>query len=299
MSVPIMSGGKEKEVSLVEAVKGRYLILRELFPEKEFYIRELANKIEIDDSNLSRYIIRLEEDGLVTTKKVPRKQGKPLKYVRLTAPGRNIINSIIEAAKTPPEQLEPADPENFELYLKMMGPDEDEDVRQMASEELVILCRDYDVTSNYTILPFLIEKMEDSEYKHILPNLLHALLGIIRNTGNEKTHKRIRSNLKKTLKDLIGQPSETSPEREARIRYTSLEVLTALSDGEETYTELVGLLCSLIEEAAPFAQAARRLILSKHPDKKNEMRRTLFKMLANPDEDLKRRVEDHIRELRK
>ncbi len=52
-----MSSGMEKEVSLVEVVKGRYLILRELFPEKEFYIRELADKIEIDDSNLSRYII--------------------------------------------------------------------------------------------------------------------------------------------------------------------------------------------------------------------------------------------------
>lgn len=294
-----MSSGIEKEVSLVESVKGRYLILRSLFPEKEFYIRELANKIDIDDSNLSRYIIRLEEDGLVTSKKVPRKQGKPLKYVRLTAPGRKIINSIIDAAKTPPEQLEPVDPKNIEFYLKMMGSDENEGVRQMASEELVILCRDYDVTSDENILPFLKEKMEDSEYKHILPNLLHALLGIIRNTGNEKTHKRIRSNLKNTLKDFIGQPSETSTERVTQIRYTALEALTALSDGEEAYTELVGLLCSLIEEAAPSAHVARRLILSKHPDKKNEMRLTLFKMLANPDEDLRRRVEDHIRELRK
>jgi hypothetical protein len=101
------------------------------------------------------------------------------------------------------------------------------------------------------------------------------------------------------LKDLVESRLETSSERQERIRFTSLEVLTALSDGEETYTELVGLLRSLIEEAAPFAHAARHLILSKHTDKKNEMRRTLFKMLNNPDEDLKRRVEDHIRELRK
>ena len=280
-------------------VKGRYLILRELFPENEFYIRELATEIEIDDSNLSRYVMRLEEEGLVSTRKVTRKRGKPLKYVKLTALGRNIIHSIIEAAKTLKEQLNPADPDNLEFYLNRMSPDENEDIRQIASEELVIICRNYDVISDDKVVSFLKKAMRDPDYKQILPNLLHALLGIIRNTGNEKTHKRIRSNLKKTLKDLIGQPSETSPEREARIRYTSLEVLTALSDGEETYTELVGLLRSLIEEAAPFAHAARHLILSKHPDKKNEMRRTLFKMLANPDEDLKRRVEDHIRELRK
>jgi DNA-binding MarR family transcriptional regulator len=285
--------------SLLQIAERRYNILYSLYPDEEFYLNQLAEKIGVDEGNLSRYIRVLDEAGLVQTRDAPVYKGMPRKYIRLTHIGKRILALAIEAYVTPSEDYEPADPAEIEFYFKMMGPDENEGVRQIASEELVILCRDYDVTSNDSILLSLKEKMEDSEYKHILLNLLHALLGIIRNTGNEETHKRIRSNLKKTLKDLIGQPSETSPEREGQIRYTSLEVLTALSDGEETYTELVGLLRSLIEEAAPFAHDARRLILSKHPDKKNEMRRTLFKMLANPDEDLKRRVEDHIRELRK
>ena len=294
-----MIAGKEKEVSLVKLVKGRYLILRELFPDKEFFLRELATMMEIDDSNLSRYVTRLEEVGLVISRNVPRTQGKPLKYVRLTALGRNVVNSIIEAAQTPQEDLKPADPGNIEFYLKMMGPDENEDVRQIASEELVILCREHDVTSDVKVLPFLKTAMRDPDNKHILPNLLHALLNIVRNTRDDETHERIHSDFKETLKGLVEQHPETPSDREARMRYTSLEILTALSDSEETYTELIGLFRSLIEEAAPFAHAARQLILSKHPEKKNKMRRTLFKMLANLDEDIKHRVEGHIRELRK
>ena len=288
-----------KGYSLLQTIERRYEILYSLYPDEEFFLSQLAEKIRFDEGNLSRYIRVLDDAGLVQTRDMPVIKGMPRKYISLTEISKRILALAIEAYVKPSEEKEPADPDEIEFYLKMIGPYKNKDVRQIASEELVILCRDFDVTSDDKVLPFLKKAMMDPDYRHFLPNQLHALLNILRNTRDEEIHERIQSDFKEILKDLVVQRPEKLSEKVARMRYSSLEVLTALSEDEETYTELMGLFRSLIEEEAPFAHAARQLILSKHPDKKNEMRRTLFKMLANPDEDIKHRIEDHIRELRK
>lgn len=288
-----------KGYSLLQTIERRYEILYSLYPDEEFFLSQLAEKIRFDEGNLSRYIRALDDAGLVQTMDVPVVKGMPRKYISLTEISKRILALAIEAYVKPSEEKEPADPDEIEFYLKMIGPDENEDIRHIASEELVILCREHDVTSDDKVLPFLKKAMMDPDYKHVLSNLLHALHNIVRNTRDEEIHKRMQSDFKETLRDLVVQRPDKPSEKVARMRYSSLEVLTALSYDEETYRELMGLFRSLIEEEAPFAHAARQLILSKHPDKKNEMRRTLFKMLTNSDKDIKHRVEDHIRELRK
>ena len=105
---------------LVKIIYRRYEILKELFPDREYTLTELANRVGIDSGNLSRYITSLERNKLVRSEEKERERGRPFRYVKLTDGVKKIIASFIEATQQKPEKKTEMEQWKIDMYINMM-----------------------------------------------------------------------------------------------------------------------------------------------------------------------------------
>lgn len=289
--------GTQPGYDLSQIVTKKYDILFSLFPNEELFLNQLANKLKMDDGNLSKEIKRLEEFGLVSSNYVPRERGRPRRFIRLTELGKKIIGDFLEGVLST-QTIQFADSEDLHFYMAMMDSGEGMEKQNLASEEFEIICRDYIVKHDEKLLSFIEEKIQDPNYEHILINLLNALLNMIHNTKDEKLLKEIKRVLKVPLNKIVLSYSQKPSDEKTGLFYNSFNVLVAISEGEKGYSELFQILQKLIKDGSPNAHLTRQLIFTKYDEKKNEMKRALFQMLDDPDEEVRQRAGDHIRELR-
>lgn len=285
------------ETSLAIIVGNRYTLFRELYPDREVSLGDLADKTDIDIGNLSRYITEWESRGLIITREAKSGRGKPLRLIRLTNAGINIIRSYIELAGTKPRQLENANPEDLDFYMKMID-DPNSDIQQMAATEITSLCEDYSVIYNDRILPFLKDRISSPHYQNIRFYLLQTLLNVARNSTVDQIQERINPIFTDMLTSLLSKPPDDSQEDEKTIRTTIMEILTLTSEGAEGFKELVKILTNLIEKKDILYERAQELILYKYPQNRSELRRALFKLLTNQDRDVVRRTKEQIERFR-
>lgn len=128
---------------LVGIVKGRYRILKELYPDKEYNLTELFEKTGINKGNLSRYIPKLEKDWkLVKTREKESERGRPFKYTRLTESAKRIVASILDAAQ-PKLEAELEEWQINELIDILEDSNLSEDLRLSYADTFHNLCRNY------------------------------------------------------------------------------------------------------------------------------------------------------------
>jgi len=98
---------EEKLVKLI-AQKWSYRILRDLYPNRSSTLTELRFGLHMkpDLGNLSRYVDELEENGVIL---------RPEKEIKLPGKIKDLVHSIIVAAK--PEEEEPWQPQPDEVKL--------------------------------------------------------------------------------------------------------------------------------------------------------------------------------------
>lgn len=271
----------------------RYPILRVLYPDIELSLGELVAKTRVDDGNLSRYVTELSENGLVNTHDEKREGGKPRKLIRLTEAARSIIDSLITLTGAVPKPIKPADEADIEFYMKIMDEFNNPEAQDMASEEFMILCGKQFVMHDDNVLPFLKSRILDPRYTPIRETLLRALLNIVRNANSEEKRDKIRPIFDDLLTSLVSEPLE-----ERDLRDMALQILGAITHGDKGYGSMIGMLESFIKRDDPLATRTREITFTRYPEKKDEVRRSLFTMLLDPDVDVVQRVKNHIRELR-
>ena len=81
---------------LAKLVAKRFDILHELYPNKESHLSKLAENLDEDIGNISRYIDELNKNGLIKTQEQKRKMGRPFKLCKLTTRARIILASLEE-----------------------------------------------------------------------------------------------------------------------------------------------------------------------------------------------------------
>jgi len=99
----------EKEFIALLRKKNTFDILSALYPNNEFHINQLADILNIDRRNMSKYLKELEKNGLVTKREEIRPEGgNPYKKHTLTDAGHRIIftimNIVVEKEKQKPEE---------------------------------------------------------------------------------------------------------------------------------------------------------------------------------------------------
>lgn len=96
-----------EELAKLLGKEHRIKILLKLYPDKEIYITELADALDIDRRNLGRYLEELQEKKLIRFREEQRSEGgKPYRYYNLTDSGKKIVTSFIEVT-TEDKELRP------------------------------------------------------------------------------------------------------------------------------------------------------------------------------------------------
>jgi len=116
----------EKELAVL--VGRRYEILRALYPNQEYTLSELNLETQLDQGNLSRYIVELEDCNILETREQKRERGRPLKYIKLNDHTRRIISSIIIAAR--PKKVRPQEWQIEGIVTTLTDPDIDHNLRE-------------------------------------------------------------------------------------------------------------------------------------------------------------------------
>lgn len=128
---------------LVGIVKRRYRILKELYPDKEYNLTDLAETTEINKGNLSRYIPKLEKEyKLVKTREKESARGRPFKYTRLTESAKRIVASLLDAAQ-PKLEAKLEEWQINELVDILEDSNLSEDLRISYADTFHNLCRNY------------------------------------------------------------------------------------------------------------------------------------------------------------
>lgn len=289
----------QEEQDVGNEAMSRYRILRELYPDNEVHLGELAVRTGVDDGNLSRYVAQLSERGLlgVRSEAGERSRGKPRRMVRLTEASRGFVDALIKLAGSAPASLEPADANDIGFYLETMEDSHNVEAQRMASEEFRALCYNSLVMYDDRVLPFLREKIFDPMYKALQEDLLNALLGIVRNATGDQKRAVIKSEFSDPLRRLVSNPPGKS-EGELESRSMALQILGMISEGDKDYDSLMQVLMDLIRRKDSLAERIQETILVRHSNKRNDMRRSLFTMLSDQDGEVVRRAKNHIRLLR-
>lgn len=134
---------KVTDEEIVRIVGRRYRILKELYPDEEYNLTDLAETTGMDKGNLSKYIHKLEKDWkLVKTREGESERGRPFKYIRLTESAKRIVASMIDATQPKPEaKLE--EWQINELLDILEDSNLSEDLRLSYADTFHKLCRDY------------------------------------------------------------------------------------------------------------------------------------------------------------
>ncbi|MCJ7609566.1 hypothetical protein MUP00_07875 [Candidatus Bathyarchaeota archaeon] len=227
-----------------------------------------------------------------------RGRGKPLRLVRLTSTGLNIVKSFVEAAGTRPRKFEDADPQDIKFYLEMITDFSNRDVQDLAVAELASLCETYSVMQDPRILPFLKERILTPQYQPLRHGLMVTLLNMTRNSQADQKRETIRPGFADALTRLLSEPLDETQADSRATRATAMEVLSLIHEGDEGFKALTTVLIGLIERKDHLDERAEDLIIWKYPDKRGELRRAMFKLLTSPDKDVVRRAKELIPRLR-
>jgi len=282
------------EVERIELISKRYSILRTLFQYEEFTLSEIAERSETDIGNLSRYISDLEEKGLIKSRSKKREKGKPYRLISLTDLSRRILSVIINEIgdKKKPSQF--PDPEYLSECLELLE-NSDPEVQRVISDEIALLCRNYEVPVESDLIKFLEENLLNVHYRPVLFNLLQALISITKNS-EEGVKGKIKSMLKKQLEEIaLIYEDETNKDK---VRYHALKALAELAQDEDNYNLLTKIYNKLLGEDSSITSNVRDLILSKYPEKRSEMRLYLIKKFKDSDNETRSRIEIELTQLR-
>lgn len=95
------------------------------------------------------------------------------------------------------------------------------------------------------------------------------------------------------LNETLEQSSEG-----ANLRHTSIRILSSIMKSEERFEKIMEIYQNMIKKGSRLTDDVRLNILSKNPEKKGDVRKALFEMLADSSEEVRKRVRDQIHKLR-
>jgi len=126
---------ERREKDLLKIVGRHHSLLKRLYPDHRFTLRDLATETRKDAGNLSKLITKLEQIGIVKTEKVQRIRGRPFRYITLNPKWIPVLSAISDATK-PVSQIE-YNPALINIYLDIIEDNElDEEIRTPAAQSL-------------------------------------------------------------------------------------------------------------------------------------------------------------------
>lgn len=253
------------ERKIARLVDRRFEILNVLYPNSEFNISKLAEITGLDHSNISRYIDELEREKLVTTRGKKRDMGKPYRYCRLTAKCKEILSTIIDAARPEPKELRKPDPEYLMFIFEVLENPCDKEMLKHALEDFRHLCQATQIWEHKKPKQQKKSKKTKRQKKHkkqeyqsiwsffdkaigeknYLPEMMFNLRSIATNARRVKKRSVIDrvAKFSDTIKNLA-----TSPETDMNTRHEAVRTLDVILPNKKKWETFTDLLEKVIEE---------------------------------------------------
>ena len=194
-----------------------YYVLKELYPDNEYNVNELATRLQKEQSNTSTLVSRLDKRGLIETRKEER-EGRPFKYIKLSSPVRRVINSILEASKPEEKGAWQPQPGEVKLCLEALEARETEESHSAFLSELGAI-----LSSGYwdsKLDDFFIKTLSHPErYKGEIKELLQA------DPKNSEKREAFFKRERERIYDLVRRPSKLSS--------LAFKVFVDVSEGKE------------------------------------------------------------------
>ena len=158
----------EKELIALLRKKNTYGILLTLYPSKEFHINQIADILNIDRRNMSKYLKELEKNGLVAKREEIRPEGgNPYKKYTLTDAGHRIVFTIKDIIAEKEEQ-KPEEWQINKIVQILKDKTLNSDLRIHAAHRFFSLCQEDPVlmTENINVKK-LFEEIAENPSKYI------------------------------------------------------------------------------------------------------------------------------------
>lgn len=267
-----MSLTRFKELfDILELIVRRKIIIQELFPDKEYRQSELTKKIGVASSNLSRYIGKLEENGVVEIRTSINERGQAIRIITLSRKTINIIEASTKTVLAGKPRLE--DFNSLIVFLEgLMVPS----LQEYSKDSIQLLSNQYTIPVDSEYFEFLRDNLMRDELKNARLVLLKSSNNIVEGMSKEEKD-RVLEIIGPTLQMLLEMELPSGLERETTLLLKELGVY------DLTYSELEEQYISRIKEHKPL-QLLRQLILQNHRDKIPRLRANLIKLHPELDE---------------
>jgi DNA-binding MarR family transcriptional regulator len=212
---------------LAELVAARYGILIALSEGDRFQVADLVRRTGEDRGNLSRYMAKLEEAGLVESFDEPsEKLGRPKKMYRLTELGRKLIAPFAEASR-PVELLEP-DAKEVRLLVRIISSGSTEEVRRVAIRDLIELSRTTRLWKLKSFMDFLEEGLTKESLRLEVLDLIRMVCGSAIRDGDKKTAQSLLERYGRETEVIVRDSAQ-----ERQLRSSAMLTYVALEEANE------------------------------------------------------------------
>ena len=235
----------------------------------------LADKLGIDRGNLTHDIQELKDAGLVWVRREKAK-GNDRKYVALTDQSLVIISTLLKNEKSPLGLKPLPSDEDMDYAVDLLN-EADAELRELGSEELVRISREYIIPPQSGFFTKIESKLKAEMSPTVVVNLLEALRTSILNSPD--TLQVIRDKFLNTLREMAEENLGNA--LDSRVTGLALKILSVAYEGEAHFTALSGIYEKLLDRESALARTALELIVEKDDSKKRELRKLLLERLRS------------------
>lgn len=271
-------------LNFMEAVTRRKVIILELYPDKKISQNQLATKIEIAPSNLSKYLSELKKEDILEVKK-DQKHGRSINYVQLKPRTTELLDAALKVKISTEKQPLP-DLDNFlKTRERLLIPA----VQEYAADTIQIISQRYIVPVNSGFFDFLEKHMNDAEIRPKLVVLIKSARNIVEDYSLED---------KERVMGLLGSKLHAQVETgNSALKRETINLLKELGAYNKTYEELKDLYLEL-RHTDNYPDFLRSLILRDYRDKLIDLRVTMMDIYESATEPEKRWLDQEFSLLR-
>lgn len=274
----------EREKSFIKMVAARYAVLRPLYLDREYSFMKLSEISDVNEANLSRYIEKLKEEGLIHINRVKVKGKRSHQVISLSTDVKRVIQCVVSLRGN--TTILPLIPElNYlDENLDLL---KDAQVQSLVADHIQVISRTFIVPTNSRFFSFLGKKEVMDNIRPVAAILLLSLKNMIRNSTYES-----RKTIEKKVMPFIEFVKEEM--REERAGIVAQEILNEFYMDKASYEDLTKEYIDGILKGSKLVSSLRKRLVDRFPERKIDLRSRLLKHYSESDHEARLRIESEF-----
>jgi len=273
-----------REMSFIKMVAARYAVLRPLYLDQEYSFMKLSEISGVNEANLSRYLEKLKEEGLINVKRVKIKGKRGHQVISLSTDVKRIIQCVVSLRGDETALPFIPDLKYIDGTLPLL---KEAHVQSLAADHIQVISRNFIVSENSRFFSFLGKKEVMDNIRPVAAILLLSLKNMIRNSTYES-----RKTIEKKVMPFIEFVKEEM--REERAGIVAQEILNEFYMDKASYEDLTKEYIDGILNGSKLVSSIRKRLVDRFPERKIDLRSRLLKHYSESDHEARLRIESEF-----